>query len=165
MSENTRQPREPTVDDLRVKTCYICLEEEHHDSALSLTISVHVVNVNPIHVSIGPPDPPPVWTHPCKCTLIAHESSLLHWISTQQRDFGRSRNQVKCPQCREFFELVDYSPTVLRVLNFVHRALSRTDRIATWFYVPATVILFGAGEFPSTSAGNLRSSPTAPITN
>ena len=26
MSENTRQLREPTVDDLRVKLCYICLE-------------------------------------------------------------------------------------------------------------------------------------------
>ena len=35
MSENTRQLREPTVDDLRVKLCYICLEEEHYNSALS----------------------------------------------------------------------------------------------------------------------------------
>jgi hypothetical protein len=25
--------REPTVDDLRVKLCYICREEERHDSA------------------------------------------------------------------------------------------------------------------------------------
>ena len=146
--------RKPTVDDLRVKLCYICLEEEHYDSALSfrLTQSPCTFNVNPlIDVSSEPPDPPPVWTHPCKCTLIAHESCLLHWINTQQREFGRSRNGVKCPQCCEFFEFVDYNSTVLRVLSFVHRALSRSDRIVTCFCVITTVVLSGAGEFPSTS--------------
>src|SRR5579863_5305303 len=107
MSGNTvtRQLREPTVYDLRVKLCYICLEEEHYDSALSLrlTQSPCTFNVNSlINVSLGPPNLPPVWTHPCKCTLIAHESCLLHWINTQQCEFGRSRNEVKCPQCREF---------------------------------------------------------------
>ena len=35
MNENSRRPREPTVDDLRVKHCYICLEEERHDGAFS----------------------------------------------------------------------------------------------------------------------------------
>jgi hypothetical protein len=42
MSE-TRQLHEPTVDDLRAKLCYICLEEERYDSALSLglTQSLH----------------------------------------------------------------------------------------------------------------------------
>jgi len=112
------------------------------------------VNVNPLNVSTGPPDPPPVWIHPCKCTLIAHESCLLHWIDTQQRDFGRSRNRVKCPQCREFFEWEGYSPAVQRVLSFLHRAMSHSDRIVTRFYVGATALLFGAGEFPSSSAGN-----------
>jgi hypothetical protein len=33
MNENTQQSPEPTVDDLRVKLCYICREEERHDSA------------------------------------------------------------------------------------------------------------------------------------
>ena len=41
MSENTRQLHEPqaTVDDLRVKLCYICLEEEHYDRAFSLRLT------------------------------------------------------------------------------------------------------------------------------
>jgi len=150
MSENTRQLREPTVDDLRVKLCYICLEEEHYDSARSLRLTLSpsrcMFNINTlINVSLGPPDPPPVWTHPCKCTLIAHESCLLHWIDAQQRDFGRSQNEVRCPLCREFFEPVDDNPTVPRwVLNFVHR-------IVTGFYASATVVMFGVGEFHSTS--------------
>jgi hypothetical protein len=29
---------EPTVDDLRVKLCYICREEERHDSALPYSV-------------------------------------------------------------------------------------------------------------------------------
>ncbi|KAE9403405.1 hypothetical protein BT96DRAFT_1016972 [Gymnopus androsaceus JB14] len=45
----------PTIDDIRVKMCYICREEESFDE---------------------PEDPPRAWTHPCKCTLIAHESCL-----------------------------------------------------------------------------------------
>ena len=35
MNENTHNLREPTVDDLRVKLCYICREEERYDSTLS----------------------------------------------------------------------------------------------------------------------------------
>jgi len=156
MNEIIRRLRKPTVDDLWVKLCYICLEEEHYDSTLSLRLTQSpcslTFNVNLlIKVSLGPPDPPPIWTHPCKCTLISHESCLLHWIDTQQRDFGRSRNQVKCPQCKESFEFVDSNSTALRVLSFVHRALSRSDRIIAWFYIGATVVLFGAGESHSTS--------------
>lgn len=32
---NMNENREPTVDDLRVKLCYICREEERSDGALS----------------------------------------------------------------------------------------------------------------------------------
>jgi hypothetical protein len=39
MSENTQQLPAPTVDDLKVKLCYICLEEEHYHSALSLRLT------------------------------------------------------------------------------------------------------------------------------
>ena len=34
MDPTPERIHEPTVDDLRVKLCYICREEEHHDSAL-----------------------------------------------------------------------------------------------------------------------------------
>ena len=47
MNENTRRSREPTVDDLRVKHCYICLEEERHDGALPQSPRALTV-VNPL---------------------------------------------------------------------------------------------------------------------
>jgi hypothetical protein len=34
MDDKLEHSHEPTVDDLRVKLCYICREEERHDSAL-----------------------------------------------------------------------------------------------------------------------------------
>ena len=34
MDDTSEQSHEPTVDDLRVKLCYICREEERHDSVL-----------------------------------------------------------------------------------------------------------------------------------
>ena len=39
MNEDIRRLHEPTIDDLRVKQCYICLEEEQYDSALSLGLT------------------------------------------------------------------------------------------------------------------------------
>ncbi|KAH9984303.1 hypothetical protein BJV77DRAFT_1038384 [Russula vinacea] len=83
MDHTSEQLHEPTVDDLRVKLCYICREEERHDR---------------------PPQPPPVWTHPCKCTL---------------RDFGRSRGELKCPQCGELYEFEGFNPLILRIFNTV----------------------------------------------
>ncbi|KAN0118790.1 hypothetical protein V8E52_004901 [Russula decolorans] len=115
---------EPTVNDLRVKLCYICREEEHHDS---------------------PPHPPTVWLHPCKCTLVAHESCLLHWIKTQQREFGRSRDDLKCPQCGDLYEFEGFNPRLLRIFNTVNRTLSRFGRIVTGCCVGTVVLSFGAG--------------------
>jgi len=43
MNENTRQSPEPTVDDLRVKLCYICREEERHDSAPFINIRARLL--------------------------------------------------------------------------------------------------------------------------
>ncbi|KAJ3837242.1 hypothetical protein EV361DRAFT_797926 [Lentinula raphanica] len=74
----------PTIDDIRVKMCYICREEENADE---------------------PSDPPRTWTHPCKCTLIAHEACLLSWIETAQAK-PTGRDAMKCPQCGTQYEIV-----------------------------------------------------------
>jgi E3 ubiquitin-protein ligase DOA10 len=136
--------QQPTVDDLRVKLCYICREEERDDSPLfqPFTLNSHS-NLFPL----GRPDPPPVWTHPCKCTLIAHESCLLHWIKTQQRDFGRTRGDLRCPQCGDRYEFEGYNPLALRILNRVHSFLSHSGRIILVFSLGTVVVSFGAGEF------------------
>ncbi|THU86544.1 hypothetical protein K435DRAFT_363268 [Dendrothele bispora CBS 962.96] len=73
------QKQAPTIDDLRVKTCYICLDEENYD------------------------DPPSTkskdWVHPCKCTLIAHQSCLMKSLS-RKRKF-----ELKCPQCKFHYQV------------------------------------------------------------
>ncbi|KAI9508053.1 hypothetical protein F5148DRAFT_1284464 [Russula earlei] len=120
----TQHLHEPTIDDLSVKLCFICREEERHDN---------------------PPDPPPLWVHPCKCTLVAHESCLVRWILTQQRDFGRSRGELKCPQCGELYEFEGYNPVGLRFLNSVNRALSRFGRVIILFCAGTLIVSFGAG--------------------
>ncbi|KAI1789666.1 hypothetical protein LXA43DRAFT_1019810 [Ganoderma leucocontextum] len=100
----------PTVQDLRVKLCYICREEERYDN---------------------PEDPPRPWTHPCSCTLIAHESCLLEWIKSAQQDASRAGNALKCPQCGATYELESDNPRSLRVLNAVNSALSAAGKMAT----------------------------------
>jgi E3 ubiquitin-protein ligase DOA10 len=97
-------------------------------------------------IPLDPPDPPPVWTHPCKCTLIAHESCLIHWIKTQERDFGRSRGELKCPQCGDLYEFEGFNPLSLRILNFANRALSRSGRVILTCCTGTIIVSLGAGE-------------------
>ncbi|KAF8064039.1 hypothetical protein FPV67DRAFT_1628958 [Lyophyllum atratum] len=113
MSRGTQPvtPRIPTVHDLRVKLCYICREEETYDAP--------------------PDDPPRAWTHPCTCTLLAHESCLLRWIQTSQGDSARAPNALKCPQCGTQYELVSHRPRILRLLGLGNRVLQRIGRLLT----------------------------------
>lgn len=90
----------PTIDDLRVKVCYICRDEEDESE---------------------PSTPPRVWVHPCTCTLIAHESCLLHWIQTSQHSASSTsrRNALKCPQCGTAYQIDSDNPMILRVMEWV----------------------------------------------
>jgi hypothetical protein len=118
----------------------------------------HTPTPDSIQIILGPPHPPTVWTHPCKCTLVAHESCLLHWIKTQQREFGRSRGDLKCPQCGELYEFEGFNPRVLRIFNTVNRTLSRSGRIVTACCIGTVIISSGAGEFPPPPHTSLRTS-------
>ncbi|KAG6867726.1 hypothetical protein C0993_011947 [Termitomyces sp. T159_Od127] len=118
--------RIPTVHDLRVKFCYICQEEELHNA---------------------PDNPPRAWTHPCTCTLIAHESCLLRWIQTSQADANRSANALKCPQCGTKYELISKRPQVLRLLGFGNRLLQRAGRIVTLVGAAGMIGVFASGVY------------------
>ncbi|KAI9060132.1 hypothetical protein FKP32DRAFT_1679100, partial [Trametes sanguinea] len=111
----------PTVDDLRVKLCYICREEERYDN---------------------PEDPPRAWTHPCSCTLVAHESCLLQWIKSAQQDSSRNANALKCPQCGAHYDIESDNPLVLRVLNKLNAILSRVGQVVTVFGVAGITASF-----------------------
>ncbi|KAF6750306.1 hypothetical protein DFP72DRAFT_910711 [Ephemerocybe angulata] len=110
--------RVPTVDDLRLKLCYICREEELYDA---------------------PENPRRQWTHPCKCTLVAHEQCLLKWIQTAQATEGRAQNAMKCPQCGAAYELESKNPFILRLINVGNNILQSSGGMFTLFGT-ATVI-------------------------
>jgi hypothetical protein len=90
----------PTVDDLRVKLCYICREEETADAPKDLSRAASDSTSQR-------------WVHPCKCTLVAHEDCLLQWIRSAQsqstnnraEDRERRNKAFKCPQCGSTYEL------------------------------------------------------------
>ncbi|TFY62254.1 hypothetical protein EVJ58_g3979 [Rhodofomes roseus] len=126
----TMQPaaetRVPTVDDLRVKLCFICREEERYDS---------------------PEDPPRAWTHPCQCTLVAHEACLLQWIKAAQQDPARARNALKCPQCGASYELESDNPhpRILRILDRSNALLSIAGKVVMIGGLATVFVSFGFG--------------------
>ncbi|GBE87176.1 hypothetical protein BKA93DRAFT_486963 [Sparassis latifolia] len=128
------EPRQiPTVDDLRVKLCYICREEERFDN---------------------PEEPRRVWTHPCNCTLVAHESCLLHWIQAAQQDPHRAANALKCPQCGATYDMESNNPFILRLLDHISGSLSLAGKVISFAGMTGIVVSFGMGiYFVCTSYG------------
>ncbi|KAF9235898.1 hypothetical protein BU15DRAFT_89381 [Melanogaster broomeanus] len=120
------QRRVPTIDDLRVKLCYICREEERYDA---------------------PESPARAWTHPCTCTLIAHESCLLRWIQSSQSTRSRASNALKCPQCGTAYELTSYNPWLLRWLNIGNKGLSMVGRVVSVGSLTVLVVGLGTGMY------------------
>ncbi|KAF8174904.1 hypothetical protein BJ912DRAFT_989529 [Pholiota molesta] len=120
--------RVPTVKDLRIKLCYICREEEKADDPAS-------------------DDPPRAWTHPCNCTLIAHEQCLLKWIQTSQGTASRAPNALKCPQCGTVYEMESENTIVLRGLAFGNKLLQRMGRYLTVFGAAAAVGVVGTSVY------------------
>ncbi|EJD43745.1 hypothetical protein AURDEDRAFT_114548 [Auricularia subglabra TFB-10046 SS5] len=87
--------RIPTVHDLRVRRCFICLDEEEGRGRRH------------------------GFVHACSCTLVAHEQCLLAWTASG----GPER--LRCAQCRTPYSIVRRTPFVLRILDAGHTAISR----------------------------------------
>ncbi|GAW03093.1 ring finger domain-containing protein [Lentinula edodes] len=122
----------PTIDDIRLKMCYICREEESFDE---------------------PSDPPRAWTHPCKCTLIAHEACLLSWIETAQAK-PSGRDALKCPQCATQYEIVHSGGQFGFLQRSAWRMLTDVNIIVGYMgkmfliMVPSTILsVVGAGTY------------------
>ncbi|KAJ7212954.1 hypothetical protein GGX14DRAFT_619591 [Mycena pura] len=108
----------PTLDDLRVKACFICLEEEIAPRALPET-----------------PAPATLWVHPCpNCALLAHDRCLLRWISSlpvKRRSERAGAHTIfvldtfRCPRCRRAYELADPLSPRLHQVILVSNALYR----------------------------------------
>jgi hypothetical protein len=141
MAQNTMDASVATIDDLRVKLCYICREEETDEtegydekgtipgSDNSEQNSGNPTPHDPISSSVNPasdtlhpqrassPAPVQRWVHPCTCTLIAHEACLLQWIRSAQTTRGQREKALKCPQCGSAYELVSDTPLALPLLR------------------------------------------------
>ncbi|KAH0834186.1 hypothetical protein J3R83DRAFT_11498 [Lanmaoa asiatica] len=123
--------RVPTINDLKVKLCYICREEERYEAQGT---------------------PPRAWTHPCTCTLIAHESCLLRWIQSSQSNRSRAPNALKCPQCGTAYELTSSKPWLLRWLDMGNKGLSLVGRVVSVGSLTVIVISLGTGLYTISTA-------------
>lgn len=98
--------RSPTVDDLKIRSCFICREE--HES---------LPGVRPSRAEHG-------FVHPCHCTLVAHERCLLRWIDSG--DEARSR----CASCGEqYVVMVPPPPFALRVLDAGNTVFNNAEEV------------------------------------
>ena len=121
----------PTINDIRHKICYICREEETFDrKSCSLSAAAHCPE---------PEQPPRRWTHPCKCTLIAHESCLLKWIKTSEVQKGINE-AAKCPQCGSRYQLERDNPFILRLLDFGNQQIQSAAYGFAWFGIGASAV-------------------------
>ncbi|KZV89467.1 hypothetical protein EXIGLDRAFT_771732 [Exidia glandulosa HHB12029] len=93
----------PTVDDLKVRTCFICHEEDASKSA----------NHD--------------FVHPCRCTLVAHRKCLLRWIDSRKKTEGADYvppRRDRCAQCRRRYVVLPAprATITLRVMNAANDA-------------------------------------------
>lgn len=101
-----------TVEQVQQKTCFICYEDEGEEGS-----------------SHGK------WVHPCKCSLVAHEDCLLHWISVSKPTASPSV-PVTCPQCA--------APYTINQLNFP--LLNLIEKVEdVWAKNVGRVLMVGAG--------------------
>lgn len=86
-----------TVCDIKNRTCWICSDGDEGDAR---------------------PDTVRRWVHPCKCSLIAHESCLLTWIRSRRASGTPDPNRViTCPQCSYPYTIVETKPAVLKLFE------------------------------------------------
>lgn len=100
---------ERTLDQIAAKTCFIC----YGDSSEDATATSPTTTASPVNARAGQRK----WIHPCKCSLVAHEDCLLHWVQVSKP--AASKNMpVSCPQCNTPYTMhqVDFP-----ILNFIER--------------------------------------------
>ncbi|KAH9821173.1 hypothetical protein DFH28DRAFT_1092864 [Melampsora americana] len=76
------------------------------------------------------------WVKPCRCSLVAHESCLLTWVTTYQLTHSpttsissRLSTPVTCPQCSAPYHLSQPSSHLLTIIDSFKRPY---DKIVSW---------------------------------
>lgn len=83
-----------TVRDIKNRSCWICSDGDEGDPKQDGTKR---------------------WVHPCKCSLIAHESCLLTWIrSKRATGTPDPKRIITCPQCSHPYTIIERKPISLQ---------------------------------------------------
>lgn len=90
------------VDDVKNRTCWICSDgDQDEDSNTTAAAGKGAANRRK-------------WVHPCKCSLVAHESCLLTWVRTRRSGANGTPNQtITCPQCSHPYTIMERKPLAL----------------------------------------------------
>ncbi|KZV87199.1 hypothetical protein EXIGLDRAFT_752348 [Exidia glandulosa HHB12029] len=101
--------RSPTVDDLRVRSCFICRDEDVYIPGQRRTRQDHG------------------FVHACRCTLVAHERCILEWM-----DSG-DENRRHCAVCKaEYIVIGRPPPRIFSLIRAGEDVLNRAGQTVLW---------------------------------
>lgn len=134
-SRSRPTPSEPismrTVDLDEPRKCWICYDDEEPE----------IPESDPAYPLLNPsaslqPQKKRKWVKPCRCSLVAHESCLLTWVTTYQLTHSpttsvasRLSTPVTCPQCAATYHLAQPSSHLLTLIDQLKRPY---DKIVSW---------------------------------
>ncbi|KAE8259443.1 hypothetical protein A4X13_0g1010 [Tilletia indica] len=142
----TRHQKLITTEDLQNRTCWICADSEEdeedgsnagNDAGRARTDggaqSSNNTNTGSRRKSSRK------FVHPCKCTLVAHQSCLLSWIAQSRQN--RPGEPVRCPQCQETYIILENRPWLLDMLDWADRQVSSAVKVNVWILLGTTTLL------------------------
>ena len=98
--------------------------------------------------TIDPSNPARKWVHPCKCTLVAHESCLLDWIRASEKNPSKkSASILRCAQCGGKYEIESKKTRDLKMLLAGRSAGTFAGISVTLLSGTVVVASIGAGVF------------------
>ncbi|KAH9460886.1 hypothetical protein MJO28_009977 [Puccinia striiformis f. sp. tritici] len=107
------QPQKPEA-----RTCWICYDDEEEEQQ----------EPNQNLQQTRSHRRKPRWVKACRCSLVAHESCLLTWITTYQLTHPTPASissplstPVKCPQCAAIYQIVQPASPLLSILHRLKR--------------------------------------------
>ncbi|EGG01664.1 uncharacterized protein MELLADRAFT_91928 [Melampsora larici-populina 98AG31] len=121
----------PKVDLDEPRKCWICYDDEEPESlesdlgypVLTTSASLQLQKKRK-------------WVKPCRCSLVAHESCLLTWVTTYQLTHSpttsvasRLSTPVTCPQCAATYHLAQPSSHLLTIIDSFKRPY---DKVVSW---------------------------------
>ncbi|KAK0543097.1 hypothetical protein OC861_006392 [Tilletia horrida] len=113
-----------TTDDLQHRSCWICADSEDDEET---------------NTDAGAQRRKRKFVHPCRCTLVAHQSCLLHWIAQARQN--KPGEPVKCPQCQSEYIILENRPALLKFLDWADRQVGKAVSVNVWVLLSTATLL------------------------